>query len=160
MAASKQRRKWKIPPRIKVLEAVGAIADGRVDVVEEGAVVTSSSGGKRYHVRFDPSAMGIVSNDNASFFVGYLGYPSIAYLFSAGYLSYDGAIGSQFAGVAWKELNSEFSNDYPRVEAHLMSTRPPSEQFQIARFVDSVLDQIRALDLKRLPTAERPPSGW
>ena len=40
---------WKMPPLIKVYEAMGAVGDGRVRIVDEAnALVTSSDGSKTY----------------------------------------------------------------------------------------------------------------
>ena len=72
---------WKVPPKIKVLEALGSIADDRIKFVSENeARVISSSGDKEYTVKFDISTKRINSTDNGSVYKGYLGYPSIAVL--------------------------------------------------------------------------------
>lgn len=44
--------KWKLPPKIKVYEALGCVVDGRVELVgEHEARVYSSSRGKSYVVK-------------------------------------------------------------------------------------------------------------
>ena len=70
--------RWKNPPKIKVYEALGCIADNRIEVNENEAKVYSSSREKYYTVKYDRNS--IMSNDNGSYWVGYLGYPSIALL--------------------------------------------------------------------------------
>jgi len=70
---------WKMPPLIKVYEALGALGDGRVRIVDSRrALVTSSDGTKTYEVETSEDGREISSNDNASYWQGYLGYPAIA----------------------------------------------------------------------------------
>ena len=76
--------KWKMPPIVKVYEALGAIGDGRVRIEDSRrAFVTSSDAGKTYEVESSADPPEIASNDNASYWQGYLGYPAIAVLFGA-----------------------------------------------------------------------------
>jgi hypothetical protein len=70
---------WKSPPKAKVYEALSAVADGRVTLMGgEKAEVVSSDGTKTYHVEWSPDSNQITSNDNASYWQGYMGYPIIA----------------------------------------------------------------------------------
>ena len=68
------------PPTMKIYEALGAVADKRLEITGNTAKVYSSSKGKFYTVTYDSATNAIMSNDNACYFVGYLGYPAIAYL--------------------------------------------------------------------------------
>jgi hypothetical protein len=106
---------WKMPPLAKVYEALGAIGDGRVRI-EDGqrASVTSSDGAKIYSVENSAEATEISSNDNASFWQGYLGYPAIATLIARGLIDADQGAVRALTGVPWKELNSRYRNDYDR----------------------------------------------
>jgi hypothetical protein len=112
---------WKMPPLAKVYEALGAIGDGRVRV-EDGrrASVTSSDGSKTYTVETSADGTEISSNDNASFWQGYLGYPAIAMLIARGVIDADQAAIRALAGVPWKELNSRYRNDYDRTLEEVM----------------------------------------
>src|ERR1035441_7523817 len=81
---------WHQPPIAKVYEALGAIADGRVTLVSPtSAQVGSSSGDKSYTVEWAKEFSWVTSNDNASHWQGYLGYPIIAVLFLQGKIAYD-----------------------------------------------------------------------
>ena len=81
--------KWKVPPRVKVYEALGAIADGRVmEVSEMGARVKSSEGNKIYTVTYRVETNTINANDNGSYWQGYMGYPAIAFLMTTGRLAF------------------------------------------------------------------------
>src|ERR1700733_3253094 len=59
--------KWKQPPVIKIYEALGAVADGRVEVSGDTAKVYSSTGNKFYDVTYDPAEQAIMTNDNGSY---------------------------------------------------------------------------------------------
>jgi hypothetical protein len=112
---------WKMPPLAKVYEALGAIGDGRVRI-EDGqrASVTSSDGAKIYSVENSAEATEISSNDNASFWQGYLGYPAIATLIARGLIDADQGAVRALTGVPWKELNSRYRNDYDRTLEEVM----------------------------------------
>lgn len=83
----------KFPPIEKILEAYTAIADGHVKLENDQALVTSS-------------------NDNASYWQGYLSYPGIAVLMLQGKLPYDKELAQQFAGVDWNKINQEYKRNY------------------------------------------------
>src|SRR5216684_3776484 len=104
---------WKLPPIIKVYEALGALADRRVQIADErSATVASSDGRKIYAVEIEGQT--ISSNDNASYWQGYIGYPAIAVLIAQGALSFPRETVEALRGIPWKELNRRFHNDYAR----------------------------------------------
>lgn len=109
---------WKMPPLVKVYEALGAIADGRVRLIDEQrAHVTSSEGSKIYAV--DISGKAVSANDNASYWQGYLGYPAIAVMVVRGILTGDEIAAEALKAVPWKELNRRFHNDYVKTLAEV-----------------------------------------
>jgi hypothetical protein len=106
-----------MPPPIKVYEAIGAIGDGRVRPIDDTHrvwEVGSSDGAKKYRVEISADGRGISSNDNASYWQGYLGYPAIAVLIARGALQTNPEATRLLAGIPWKELNHRFKNDYAR----------------------------------------------
>lgn len=109
---------WKTPPIEKIHEAYGALADGRVEMGEEEASVTSSDGTKQYTVAWQDDMY--ASNDNASYWQGYMGYPVIAVLMLQGRVSYDKDIASHFRGINWKALNTAHKNKYDKAVAEVM----------------------------------------
>ncbi|MEM4474885.1 MAG: hypothetical protein QW405_00545, partial [Fervidicoccaceae archaeon] len=68
------------PPPIKVLEALSAIADGRVKIIDEKRARVSSSDGTRiYEIYLDLEQGLAYSTDNGTLLRGYVGYPLIAF---------------------------------------------------------------------------------
>lgn len=96
------------PPRIKVLEAIGSLGDGRVRVIsEECAEVTSSRGDKTYKVVVLPDNR-VYSSDNGTRLRGYIGYPIIAFLMEKGVIPIDREVMRAMTGVPWKDLNEKY----------------------------------------------------
>ena len=106
---------WKMPPLIKIYEAIGALGDGRVRLEDEHrAFVTSSEGDKTYEVEISGDGHQISSNDNGSYWQGYLGYPAIAVLLARGLYRPPANVIDALAGIPWKEINRRFKNDYDK----------------------------------------------
>ncbi len=98
--------KLKMPPKIKVLEALGAIADGRIHKLGEGKYeVISSEGDRKYTVII--SGNKVFSDDNGTKFRGYVGYPIISALILEGKLDYNDKIAQALKGIPWKKLNEQ-----------------------------------------------------
>jgi hypothetical protein len=71
--------KWKATPKAKVFEAWSALADGRVTLIgDDEAAVQSSDRAKTYKVVWTTDKKAFGANDNASYWVGYMGYPILA----------------------------------------------------------------------------------
>jgi hypothetical protein len=112
---------WKMPPIIKVYEAFGALADGRVRLDDDyHASVLSSDRSKSYRVEISADGRTISSNDNASYWQGYLGYPAIAVMLTRGLCSVREEAINALTGIPWKELNRQFRSDYSRTIAEVM----------------------------------------
>ena len=111
---------WKMPPLIKVYEALGALGDGRVRILdEEHAHVTSSGGDKTYQVENRDDGREVSSNDSASYWQGYVGYPAIAVLLCRGLIPMPAKAAQALAGIPWNELNRRFKRDYSRTLAEV-----------------------------------------
>lgn len=112
------------PPRIKVLEAIGAIGDGRIRMVGANkALVTSSTGEKEYTVvavKEGVDTFRVFSNDNGTVFKSYIGYPIISLLILMGELPLDNTIAKALSGIPWKELNEKYQK-YAVVENIVIS---------------------------------------
>lgn len=107
-----QKDVWALPPAEKIYEAFSAIADGRVKMADGIASVSSSDRKKEYTVGWNEDTYS--SNDNASYWQGYMGYPLIAVLMAQGKIRYDETVAGHFKDISWKELNSKYKNDYAK----------------------------------------------
>jgi hypothetical protein len=137
-----------MPPHAKVYEALGALGDGRVRLEnEQRATVTSSDGSRTYEVETSENGHQISSNDNSSYWQGYLGYPAIAVLIARGPYRPRQDVLKALRGIPWKEMNRRFRNDYGRTLAAVME-RAEQRGFDcgaIRAEVEAVLDMLRAL---------------
>ncbi len=151
---------WKLPPQAKVYEAFSALADGRVRIEGPGrASVRSSAGDKTYTVEWSGDFETVSSNDNASYWRGYLGYPIVAVLLAAGKLEADEAATRALAGIDWHALNVRFKRDYPAAVAHVLAglAERGGDSARITREAERVMDQLSALKLERGGRGRRPP---
>ena len=102
---------WKMPPLIKVYEAFGALADGRTKLRDDqNATVASSDGSKEYQVTVAERGREVSSNDNASYWQGYLGYTAIAVLIARGIIPAPREAMIPLGGIEWNALNRRFKN--------------------------------------------------
>lgn len=150
---------WKMPPLAKVYEALGAIGDGRVRIEDaRRASVTSSDGAKIYEVESSDDGAEISSNDNASFWQGYLGYPAIAVMIARGLIHADKDAVRALAGVPWKRLNTRYRNDYDRTLEDVMrrAAERGCDPAAIRAAANTVLDAVRAIAPRQGPR-RRPP---
>ena len=150
---------WKLPPRAKVFEAFTAVADGRVLLAGPGsATVTSSRGDKTYDVEWSDDGRVVTSNDNASYWQGYLGYPVLAVLLVRAALHADEAAIGAMGGVPWHDLNQRFKRDYEAAVAHVLGelAEHGGDPALVEREVAAVLNQLAALDLQRSARRGRP----
>lgn len=152
--------KWKHPPLIKIYEALGAIADDRVEVNGMIAKVYSSTRNKYYDVKYDNDKRLIMANDNGSYWKGYLGYPAIAFLMATNVLLYDSEIGNLMKGIAWKDINQEFKNDFDKTLEFILSTKTSEEIGNLTKFVQKVDSEIKKLRLGLLGNKILPPEGY
>lgn len=135
------------PPRIKVLEAIGAIGDGRIKQVSDTkALVKSSMGDREYKVVLigqDARTFRAYSNDNGTLFKGYVGYPILAFMMVKGYLPLDREVMNAMKGVPWKELNERYQK-YAVVESIVISR---AEKLNVPR---NIVDDYINIVLKKL----------
>ena len=147
---------WKLPPEIKVLEALGAIADGRVHLTSDGARVASSDGTREYTVRFDKERWAIGSTDNGSVFRGYYGYPIIAFLMLKGYLPFWKELSEALKGIPWRELNERYKR-YWKVERLIMERLKEKgfDEKEVKEYIKRVLGKLKELKLGRLELGQQ-----
>jgi hypothetical protein len=113
---------WDMPPVAKVYEALSAVADGRVRITSDtSAEVVSSERDKAYTVKWSGDGQSITSNDNATRWQGYVGYPIIAVLLQTGRIAYDPALAAALSGVPWHALNKRYKRDYDAAVESVLS---------------------------------------
>ncbi len=137
----------KLPPIQKIPEAYSAIADNRVVISENSALVDSSDHSKRYTVTWDGDLY--TSNDNASIWQGYAGYPMIAVLMLQGKLPFNKSIASHFSGINWKELNTKHKNKYDKAVAEILGLLKDKgvDTEMINEEINKVYENIRTLEI-------------
>lgn len=133
----------KMPPREKIPEAYSAIIDGRVEMHENYALVTSSDHQKVYLVRWQGNTYN--ANDNATYWQGYPGYPVIAVLLMQGKLPYNEDVARYFQGVNWHRLNKKKKRDYAAALADVLLDVVHPEG--IYEEIDKVYTHLSLLDL-------------
>ncbi|MFI5353251.1 MAG: hypothetical protein ACHQZS_09840 [Candidatus Binatales bacterium] len=141
--------RWKMPPIVKVYEAMGALGDGRVRIESATrALVTSSEGNKTYEVEVSDGGQKVASNDNASYWQGYLGYPAIAVLIERAAIPRPPAdVIDALAGIPWKEINRRFKNDYAKTIAEVdrIAEQSGHDPDAIRVEAEAILEAIRKL---------------
>ncbi|MDP4038590.1 MAG: hypothetical protein Q8P54_01305 [bacterium] len=155
--------KWKQPPLIKIYEALGSIGDKRIELKDNTAKIYSSSGNKYYDVIYDPDKNAISSNDNGSYWVGYLGYPSIAFLLIKGIVDYNAELAEYLKGFAWKDINQKFKNNFTKTQNFIDEEIITKHKINLDEFhktLENILDKVSSLELNKLPTNNKPPTAY
>ena len=151
---------WKMPPKAKVYEALSAVADKRVSITgDTTAQVQSSSRDKTYDVEWSEDISEITSNDNASYWQGYMGYPIIAVLLQIGKISFNPRIAKLLADVPWKSVNEQFKRNYDKAISHILEAIEArgGSRMEITQEVEKIYKQLGLLGLQRSQRRRRPP---
>jgi len=146
----------KLPPIEKIPEAYSAIADDRIIMSVGSATIDSSDNTKRYTVTWNDSLY--TSNDNASVWQGYAGYPMIAVLMLQGKLPLNRAIAANFKGINWKALNTKYKNKYEKAVAEILASLKEKgiDTDPINTEINRVYESICALDIQTRRSGIRP----
>lgn len=151
---------WKNPSVTKIYEALGAVADGRIDVSNNTGICYSSSGNKYYDITFEPDSNSIMSNDNTSYWTGELGYPAVAFLLKIAVLEYREDLANLLKGIAWKDINQKFKNNFEAALEYILKDMDLSKREELAEYAESLVGEIKKLKLKKLGTPTIPPKGY
>ena len=146
----------KLGPMEKVYEAYSVITDGRVAISETSAEVRSSNGAKTYTVTWNGNTY--TSNDSASYWQGYPGYPIIAVLMLQGRVTLDKTVAALFAGINWTELNQQYKRDYSAAVDHIIKERGYNPD-PIHAAAEKVQEELQTLDIVVKRGKLRPPKG-
>lgn len=148
----------KLPPIEKIHEAYSAIADDRVSVSEPDgkAIVASSNRAKEYTVTWSNNTY--TSNDSATYWQGYPGYPIIAVLMLQGKLTLDKEISSLFDKINWTELNNAYKRDYSEAVSSIIQERQYDADI-ISSAVNKVYEELKSLDIIIKRSFLKPPKN-
>jgi len=155
----------KLPPKIKIYEALWAVADDRLEIfwlLENEGKCYSSSGNKYYTIQYDEASNSIMTNDNGSYWKWYLGYPAIAFLMKKWIIIYDKIYSEVLKGIARKDINQKFANDFDKtaeyIHALILSKWVSVDKF--IKEIDNIFSQIEILNLSLLWKKIKPPTGY
>ena len=146
----------KLPPIEKIYEAYSAIADGRVTLKDDHAEVLSSDKTKTYTVSYVGNEYS--SNDNATYWQGYAGYPVIAVLMSQGKLPLNEKTAEQFKDINWNQLNKLYKRDYDAAVQFAMNERKMAKD-AIRKETEEIYDALKDLDINIRRGKQRPPKS-
>ena len=134
----------KMPPIAKIYEAYTCIADKRIQLEENRAFVTSSDGKKKYTVLWKENIY--VSNDNATFWQGYPGYPILAILMLQHKLPFKENIISLFKNINWHELNLKYKRNYDKaIEEALSNINYDGNEIKTE--TEKIYNELKKLDI-------------
>ena len=153
---------WKNPPVIKIYEALGALADGRIKNKEGEWRVYSSSGNKFYIVKYNNDFSALMSNDNGSYWQGYLGYPMIVFLMKKGVIKYNQEMVKLLRGIKWKDINMQNKNDYNKTIDYCLQIvkQRGGDVKEFLKEVENIKQQIKQLKIRKLGKRIKPSNKY
>ncbi|MBD5431997.1 MAG: hypothetical protein HDR42_00515 [Lactobacillus sp.] len=134
----------KLPPKEKILEAYTAIGDHHVQMGEDEAKVLSSNVAKRYTVKWQGDLY--QSNDNATYWQGYPGYPILAVLMLQGRLPFDPKLAKHLSNINWNKVNQEFKRNYVAAAKYIL-TKKELDVDKVMQEVDNCYEVLTKLPL-------------
>lgn len=135
----------KMPPREKIHEALTAIVDKRVNIEDGKAEVFSSDRTKKYIVEWHDSEY--ASNDNATYWQGYPGYPVIAVLLLQNKLTLNKDILEYFKNINWKKINEEFKRDYAKAVLSIYENIDKNKVDYIETEINKIFKKLETLNI-------------
>ena len=135
----------KQPPIAKVYEALTAIASNRIELKDTKALVYSSDGKKSYKVEWYENQYS--SNDNATFWQGYPGYPVIAVLLSQEKIPYNKDLVPYLKDINWHELNEKYKRKYDEAIAYVLDSLDEKIKEAIVQDVQQIYDALLKMNL-------------
>ena len=144
----------KLPPKVKIIEALSAVADERIIVddllTSEGKCFSASNPWKIYEIHYNDEENTISSNDNWSIEQQFLWYPSIAFLLKVWKIKYDESILEIMENIDWLKIKEQVNKDHESLY-RLVLWNFHMAWYNVDYFVSQVeyiYDQISELHLK------------
>ncbi|MDR0607496.1 MAG: hypothetical protein LBG52_03955 [Candidatus Peribacteria bacterium] len=133
-----------LPPKLKLYEALGALADERVELdgllMDQGKVHSASTPGRVYEIHYNSSTNVIASDDSGSLHQGYLGYPAIAFLLKIGKLPYNPRFLLRLRGIDRNDIKQKVHKHHEETLRLLLGTL-----FQQGYEVDELVNEVEKL---------------
>ena len=118
-------------------------------MMQPGRLPLFQATGEEYTVSWSDDGSVYNSNDNATYWRGYAGYPVIAVMMMQGRLPLDRLEAERYADVNWKKINTEYHNNYSAALAEIEAVRDID-----TRLTTEVADRVMAR-LSELPVTVR-----
>lgn len=138
----------KIPPKEKIHEAISVLADGRIEVRGTCAYITSSDYSKQYTIISNDNKTSFTSNDNATYWQGYPGYPVLAVLMQMGMLPVPQDLISHFKNINWNKLNAKHKRNYVAAADEALNALNPAEKQKVDATIDNLYSKIANMDFE------------
>lgn len=146
----------KLPPKIKIIEALSAVADNRVIIQDllsnEWRCDSASSPWKSYKILYNEKENSIISNDSWSTNQWFLWYPAIAFLLKIWKLKYDETVLEMIKDINRIDIKEKVRKDYEWM-FRLISWNLHMKWYNVDDFitqVEYIYIQISELHLKEL----------
>ena len=131
----------------KYMKHTVQLQNNRIEMGVFEAKVISSNGAKEYTVRWDNNIY--TSNDDASYWQGYPGYPMIAILMLQGKLSLNKKLLTILRIYNWTELNNKYKKKYDKAVEEIMDRLKEEKVdcYVINEEIIKVFEEIKKLDI-------------
>ena len=137
----------KQPPIAKLYEAYSAIADQRVQQLDETHwQITSSDTAQYYTVISSDAAQPFSSNDNATYWQGYAGYPILAVWLALGILPINQQVLPAFEKINWHARNEAVHNHYEQAINQFLSEQTDDMAKAIQQSLADQMSQLATFD--------------
>lgn len=134
-------------PISKIYEAISAVSDGRIEKKEENIYqVISSDHSKAYTVVLKENLA--TSNDNATYWQHYAGYPIIAVLLYEKEIEMNPELLQDFKSVPWKTMNQKNKNDYEKSIQEFLLPFQEEEREKIRKENEKIEEEVMKLNLE------------
>ena len=77
-----------------------------------------------------------------------------------GAIAYDVEVAGLLKGVAWKDVNTKFKNDYEKTLAYIFADMSEANRERISAEVEHVGAAVARLNLSMLGSRTKPPTGY
>ena len=84
----------------------------------------------------------------------------MAYLMLTGAIAYDTEVAELLKGVAWKDVNTKFKNNYDKTLEHIFTSKSEADRERARAEVERIGAAITALNLSMLGPRTKPPAGY